>query len=126
MGQNAAASEFDVPATTLKDRLNGRVEHGSKPGPAPYLTDDEEAELAKFLIEISQIGYGKTKQEVLMIVQKTLEKKKIDTSKFKGEGWWIRFKNRHPELSLRTADPLSMVRVKCDDARNVRCLLRPA
>ena len=76
MGQNAAACEFDVPATTLKDRLSGRVERGSKPSPAPYLTDDEEAELAKFLIEVFQIGYGKTKQEVLMIVQKTLEKEK--------------------------------------------------
>ena len=32
-------------------------------------------------------------------------------SKFKGEGWWIGFKDRHPELSLRTADPLSMVHV---------------
>ena len=60
---------------TKRDRLSGRVEHGSKPGPAPYLTEDEEAELAKFLIEVSEIGYGKTKQEVIMIVQKTLKKK---------------------------------------------------
>ena len=44
--QNIAAREFNVPATTLKDRLSGRVEHGSKPGPAPYLTEDEGAELA--------------------------------------------------------------------------------
>ena len=110
-GQMAAAREFDVPAATLKDRLSGRVEHGSKPGPAPYLTDHEEAELAKFLIDVSQIGYSKTKREVLMIVQKTLEKKEVDISKFKGEGWWIHFKCRHPEISLRTTDPLSMVRV---------------
>lgn len=43
MGKNAAASKFSVPKWTHKDRLSGRVEHGNKPGLAPYLlTDDEE------------------------------------------------------------------------------------
>ena len=108
MGTNQAAREFGVPATTLKDRLSGRVKHGSKPGPAPYLTEEEERELAEFLISVAQFGYGKTKHEVFNIVRKTLEKKGKDTSKFNGEGWWNRFTDRHPELSLRTADPLSM------------------
>ena len=38
MGTNQASHKFDVPATTLKDRLSGRVKHDSKPGPAPYLS----------------------------------------------------------------------------------------
>ena len=110
MGKNAAAREFGIPASTLKDRLSGRVEHGRKPGPAPYLTEDEETELAQFLIECGRLGYGKTKREVIFIVQNALEKKGIDLSQFRGEGWWIGFKRRHLELSLRSADPLSMVR----------------
>ena len=110
MGPNQAAREFDVPATTLKDRVSGRVKHGSKPGPASYLTEEEERELVDFLIQVARLGYGKTKQEILDILRKTLEKKKVDTSKFNGEGWWVRFKERHPQLSLRTADPLSMSR----------------
>ena len=28
---NQAAKEFDVPPTTLKDRISGRVRHGRKP-----------------------------------------------------------------------------------------------
>ena len=36
---NQSAGEFDVPATTLKDRLSGRVKHGSRP---PHLTEEEE------------------------------------------------------------------------------------
>lgn len=32
IGQNAAAREYDVPATTLKDRLSWRVKHTSMPG----------------------------------------------------------------------------------------------
>ena len=34
---NKAASVFEVPPTTLKDRLSGRVKHGVNPGPIPYL-----------------------------------------------------------------------------------------
>ena len=98
-GPNQAAREFDVPATTLKDKLSGRVNHGSKPGPAPYLTE-EERELVAFFIQVARLGYRKTKQEILDILRKTLEKKKVDTSKFNGEGWWIRFKEPPPTYHL--------------------------
>ena len=42
MGINRAALEFGVSPTTLKDRITGRVVHGSKSGPKPYLTHEEE------------------------------------------------------------------------------------
>lgn len=34
---NKAADLHGVPRSTLKDRLSGRVIHGVKPGPKPYL-----------------------------------------------------------------------------------------
>ena len=110
MTMNKAADAFEVPRTTLKDRLSGRVKHGTKPGPNPYLTKEEETELVDFLIVSSSIGYGKTKREVINIVKQTLEKKGRDIDVFNGEGWWIRFMARNPKLSLRTTDPLSRVR----------------
>lgn len=39
--------------------------------PMPYLDLHEEEKLATFLKEASRIGYGKTKREVLLILQKT-------------------------------------------------------
>ena len=87
MGVNRAALEYGVPKTTLKDRIAGRVVHGIKPGPEPYFTAEEEDELATFLIEVCKMGHGKTKQEVLLIVQKTLKKKRRLTEHFNGEGW---------------------------------------
>ena len=42
MGINRAALEFGVPKTTLKDRMPGRVQHGSKLGRVPYLSSSEE------------------------------------------------------------------------------------
>ena len=119
MGANRAARAFDVPASTLKDRVSGRVKHGTNPGPVPYLSSDEENELATFLIECSKIGYGKTKREILVIVQKTLEKKGRDVN-FNGEGWWTNFMRRNPQLSLRSTDPLSRVRANALTEENMR------
>ena len=44
-----AAREHGVPYSTLKDRLRGRVQHDTKPGPRPYLNCTEEADLGDFL-----------------------------------------------------------------------------
>ena len=40
------ATVYGVPCTTLKDRLSGRVEYGTKPGPKAYLNQEEEESLA--------------------------------------------------------------------------------
>ena len=50
-GPNQAAKEHGVPKSTLKDRLSGRVVHGTNPGPRPYLNKQEEAELAEYLVQ---------------------------------------------------------------------------
>ena len=113
LGVNRAAEQFGVPRTTLKNRISGRVEHGRKSGPVPYLNKDEEEQLVDFLIQLAKIGHGKTKQDVLSIVKRTIQKKQLNVKGFNGEGWWTRFKQRHPSLSLRTADPLAMVRSEC-------------
>ena len=63
---NKAAILHGVPRSTLKDRLSRRVIHGRKPGPQPYLDAEEEKELTYQLIEASDIGYGKTRKDVLV------------------------------------------------------------
>jgi len=62
MSANKAAKEFDVPQTTLKDRILGRVYLGRNPGLEPYLNQDKENSLASFLIKM---GHGKTKQDII-------------------------------------------------------------
>ena len=75
MGVNRAVLEHGVPQTTKKDRIAGRVIHGTNMGPKPYLTRDEEEELVNFLIQCCKMGYGKTRGEVLNIVEETIRKK---------------------------------------------------
>ena len=63
-----AAVEHSVPRTTLNDRISGKVKHGTKPGPVPYLSQ-EEKDLVDFLDVVSNVGYGKTRKQVKTLVE---------------------------------------------------------
>ena len=64
-----AARDHGVPKTTLYDRVSGRVTHGTNPGPQPYLNSQEEKELGKYLEHCAKVGCGKTRRDVLTIVE---------------------------------------------------------
>ena len=112
MGVNRAAIEFNVPCTSLKDRVAGRVPDGCNMGPKRYLTYEEESELVEFIIKCSKMGYGKTRQDVMKLVESCLAKKedlKRKSNKL-SNGWWVRFLQRWPQLSLRKGDSFAVVR----------------
>ena len=68
-GVNRAAKDHGVPPTTLKDRLSGRVQKNTNPGPSRYLNDKEEKELGTFVKNCATIGYGKTRKEIMRIAE---------------------------------------------------------
>ena len=100
---------FNVPKSTLQDRLTGRVVFGSKSGPESYLSEQEEKELVTFIESSSDIGYSRSKAQIIALVQLVLHdkgKKDVKVS----SGWWSSFHQRHPQLTLRTAEPVSLAR----------------
>ena len=111
MPANRAATMYGVPRSTLKDRLSGRVVHGHKSGPRPYLDPDEEKELTDFLISSAECGYGKTRREVMSIVEKVATDKKILKGNKISNGWWRRFLERQKSLSLRRGDATCHLRL---------------
>ena len=114
-----AARTFNVPRTTLRNRVFGRVTHRKKPGPESYLKTAEEDELRDFLIEVSDYGYGRSRREIKQIVYETCkqkekeEKKKILKSNKISDGWFTKFIKRHDALSLRKGDPTAAIRMEC-------------
>ena len=116
---NKAAALHCVPPSTLKDRLSGRVDHGKKPGPAPYLTSKEEKELSDHLILSAQSGYGKTRRDVMNIVEGYMLKQQPPRSVNLSNGWWYNFKKRNPSLSLRSGDSTAAVRMNAVNPENV-------
>ena len=69
---NETAVQHSVPPTTLKYRLSGHVQHGTKPGSPPYL---EEKVLSSFITICASVGYAKTHRDVMGIAQSTAERK---------------------------------------------------
>ena len=106
MSIRKAACVYGVPKSTLGDRISGKVLPGTKSGPLSYLTEKEEQELVTFLTRSSAIGYGRTRKEVIAIVERLLFSRGIH--KYVTNGWWESFSKRHTELVLRTASTLSI------------------
>lgn len=106
-----AAKTHGVPRSTLQDRVKGRVVHGTKPGPRPYLDSKEEGELCNFLVDVSEVGYGKTKKEVKLLVENVAREKGVLKKDKVTDGWYRRFAERQPKLSLRKGDATAHVRM---------------
>ena len=98
-----AALAYGIPRSTLHDHYKGKIGPDARPGPEPYLSIEEEEELTNFLIKCSRIGYPKTRQQVLGIVQEVVSKRRPDVSVT--NGWWERFSKRHPNVCLKTSVP---------------------
>ena len=104
---------YNVPVETLRRRVNGSVSLGCKPGPATILTDEEEDLLCKYIIELADMGYGLSKEDVQRLAFSLVEKmgrKHPFTNGMAGRGWFDGFKARHPQLSFRTPQALSFTR----------------
>ena len=102
-----------IPLATLHNHVCGKVDAFSKAGPKPYLSPKEEDELIAFLLKCARMGYPKSRNQVLAIVQSIVNAKHLNAEV--SSGWWARFKKRHPNLSLRTAAPLSIPRLQAQD-----------
>ncbi|XP_019851196.1 PREDICTED: uncharacterized protein LOC109581489 isoform X15 [Amphimedon queenslandica] len=113
MSLRMASEKYSVPKSTLHDRVTGKTDFEARPGPSPYLSFEEEEELASFLIKTAKIGYPRTKRQVLALVERIVSARGICTSVT--NGWWERFCKRHPQMTLKMAMPLSYVRAAATD-----------
>ena len=85
IGVNKAADEFGVPRSTLKDKLSGKVAHGARSGPNPYLSGVD-YELVKFLFTCTDISIPKARVKAISIVWKAAIKKQGTDKGFNGKG----------------------------------------
>ena len=105
---------YNVPKSTLHDRISGKVRHGDKPGPKPYLSSTEEKELADFLVDVAKVGYGRTRKQVCTIAGSCAhDKGRLESPVVASHGWFVRFMQRQPQLSVRKGDPTANVRMEC-------------
>ena len=108
-----AAELYNIPRSTLSDKVLGKVPLKARSGPPTYLSTDEEEELTSFLLQMAKIGYPNTRKQVIALVQQIVDSKGIST--VVTNGWWERYVHRHPQITLRVAVPLSIARAMASD-----------
>ena len=109
-----AAEEYNVPKSTLHDRISGKVVFGSQSGPPKYLSNKEEEELVNFILGCSSIGFPRSRKEIIAIVQNVMLEKGHNITVT--NGWWDSFRKRYPFLTLRSPEPLSHARAICSSS----------
>lgn len=103
-----AELEYGIPRSTIHDYVSGNRMLG-QPGHRRYLSNEEESELVRFLIGCSNVGYARSRKQILALVESYLTEVK-GCSISLTNGWWEKFKSRHPDLSVRTAERLAYSR----------------
>ena len=98
-----AAKEYDIPKSTIADRISGHVLMGAVSGPNRYLNAQEEEELIHFLLECASIGYPRSRQAVIGMVECILNDRGVQRTVT--HEWWESFCHRHPNISLHTKPP---------------------
>ena len=99
MSVSKVSELYGIPQTTLNDHKLGKVKPGVKPGAPSLLSTAEEEDLVKFLLTSASadIGYGRTRKEVLDIVSRLLARKGVE--RVVTNGWWNKFLCQHPLLA---------------------------
>ncbi|VDI22166.1 Hypothetical predicted protein [Mytilus galloprovincialis] len=109
MSIRSASRQYNVPKTTIIDKLNGRSSLQARSGPSPVLFDSEEEMLVHWVIDMAKIGYGQTRQQLLYTVKTILDhdgRKTPFKDNLPGKDWLYAFMKRHPEISTRTPQKL--------------------
>ena len=109
-GLREAARLYGVPHETLRRRVIGLVKHGCKPGPCTVLTKNEELRLARYIVEMAEMGFGLSRDDIRSTAYKLAEacgKAHPFRDEMAGRAWLDGFFKRHPTLTLRKPQPLS-------------------
>ena len=108
-----ASRLYNIPLETLRRRVNGTVAIDCRPGPRTVLTEDEETKLADYLLQMSEMGYGLTREGVMGMAYSIVERSKRPhpfQNGSAGRAWFEGFMRRKPYLTIRSPQSLSYCR----------------
>ena len=107
---NAASKTYNVPRTTLRDKVAGKSPEKRRMGPSPVLTKAEEDSLAAFCIKLLKCGFPINRDDLMDIVQRVIKddgRKNPFTEDRPGKYWFYGFMQRNPQLTERLPERLT-------------------
>ncbi|OQD85175.1 hypothetical protein PENSOL_c105G05350 [Penicillium solitum] len=115
-----AARTFNVPRSTLRDRLNGHTERSTTRANSHKLTEIEEESLEKWILSMDSRGSAPQPSIVREMADLLLEKRGTTSVLSVGEKWVYNFVKRRPLLSSRFSKRYNYERAKCEDPKIIR------
>ena len=112
-GLREAARIYNVPVETLRRRVIGITSLDTKPGRDTGLTSEEETRLAQYIVDMCDMGFGLTRQDVMRVAYSIVEKAGREhpfSNGMAGRAWFDGFRSRNPNLTMRISQPLSYSR----------------
>lgn len=112
---NAAAKKYGINLSTLQRHLKKGSAKKILGRFVPVFTEAQELELVNYIFHMDSLFYGLTKKEFLELVFQYAEKNKIKhpfKGKTAGEDWYVGFRVRHPDITLRKPEPTSVARAR--------------
>ena len=119
MGVREASRLYNLPYETLRRRVAEKVDLECRPGPPTVLTKQEETELASYCVKMSDMGFGLSRTDVMVVAFKIVEasgRKHPFTDGAAGRAWFDGFRSRHPRLTLRSTESLSRARASSSNS----------
>lgn len=110
MSLRTACKTFNVPKSTLSDKISGKTPVERKIGASPILTPEEEKHLVTWVLHSAKAGFPITKNQLLESVQMLmydLKKENPFRNGKPGRHWFESFLKRNPQISLRVSQNLS-------------------
>lgn len=111
-----AAAQFNVPKSTLADRLSGCTSNGPH-RPKSFLSPEDESKLAVHLDNITNQGCGRSKEIILyMAAQIVIKQGNLAKGGCLSDKWWKGFLRRNPQISQAASKPSSMAQTSATRA----------
>ena len=94
--------------------------YGVNPGPKQYLTKQEEKQHTDHLVLLAEVGYGKTRRDVMNLVETYMNSQCSQGKNLTiSNGWWFKFRKRSLLISLRKGDSTAGVRMDAVNSENI-------
>ena len=115
-----AARLYDVPRSTLQDRLQGKTNRDETRANGHKMTRNEEESLVQWILSLDQRGAAPRQAHIQEMANILLSKKSRSTTTTVGDKWVYNFVKRHDILKSRFSRRYNYQRAKCEDPKIIR------
>jgi len=118
MSLRVASKTFGVPYCTIYVKFKNIVPLMARKGPQTYLRTEEENNLVEWIFYLSERGFPVNKNQLLDSVRDVIVELKRETpfvNNRPGRHWYEAFLRRHPQLTSRVAQTLTLTRASATE-----------